>query len=117
MIDEITEFIIEHHGYYNKELIKEYVEFHNKYGTIDYAIDHEGYIIAVCRWNMSDDGRIAQVLDFAINEKWRNQGIGNDFIRRALKRFPSIEWLEFRRGLRNKKLRKLEVKKVLLRSF
>jgi len=115
---DITEFIIKHNKYLDKEKLEEYVKQHQKYGTIDYAIDDKNNIIAVCRWNMSDNGIVAEILDFCIEEEWRNKGLGKDFIIKAMKRFPNAKYLEFKRGVRgDHRIRKIKVDFILNRDI
>lgn len=95
---KVLDFIQLHLHYKDRELLKKYIEEHHSYGTFDYAIDMHGHIVAICRWNMKDD--VAEVLDFAIDKKWRDKGVGKDFVLRALKKFPSITKLQFQRGIR-----------------
>lgn len=99
-LEKVLDFIQQHLKYHDRELLKEYVLEHEKYSTIDYAIDNHGHIVAVCRWNMSSDGEIALILDFAIRDDFRSVGVGKDFVLRALKKFPSIKKLQFQRGVR-----------------
>jgi N-acetylglutamate synthase-like GNAT family acetyltransferase len=116
-LDKLTDFIIEHLKYKDREQIKRYIKDHEKYGTIDYATDEMGNIIGVCRWNMSDDGTIGQILDLAVADGWRKKGLGRDFVLRAIKRWTKVTHLEYQRGLLgDKEWRRLPIKSILERG-
>ncbi len=114
-IDRLTDFLIKYHKYEDKEIVKEYVAQHLKYGTIDWATDENDEIVAVVRWNMSEDGTVAYILELSIREDLRGRKIGSDFIVKALVRFPQLEWLEFGRWMKEhkNKRRKLNINKFL----
>ena len=115
-IDKLVDFLCKHNKYEDRELLKSFLVRHNEFGTLLYAIDNNNNIIAVCRWNM--DGDRSLVLDFAVDEKFRNKGIGKDFILRALERFPMIKYLEFQRGVRgDMRRRTLAIDKILNRNI
>ena len=117
-IGRIVDFLIEHNKYEDRELLKKYIEEHREYGTLDYAIDTNGAIVAVCRWNVSADGNVADILDFAIRDSHRNKGIGGNFIVRAMRKFPKLESLEFTRGVRgDMRVKKLSIKGILKRNI
>lgn len=110
-IDKVLDFIQEHLKYKDRELLEKYIKEHEKYGTIDYAVDTNGDIVGVVRWNMI--GNVASVLDFAIKKEFRNKRIGTDFIIRAMMKFPQIEKIEFNRGLRKEdRVRSLSIKGI-----
>lgn len=118
MDNKIIDFLLDQNKYTERELLNEYLGHHNKYGTLDYAVDDRGNIVAVCRWNMSSDGTVAEILDFAIASGWRRKGIGKDFILRALDRFPNMERLEFKRGVRgDERVRTIDIKGILKRDI
>lgn len=113
-IEPILDFALKHLRYTDRDLLRDYINEHNKYGTIDYAIDDKGNIIAMCRWNMSVDGDVAIILDFCIDKEWRNKGFCKNFILRAMEKFPKIEKLQFIRGVRGDfRIRLLSIKKIL----
>lgn len=113
---KIVNFIIRHNKYKDRKLIKEYLEQHRKYGTLDYGIDEESNIVAVVRWNINGD--IADVLDFSIRKDFRNKGLIKDFIKRAMVRFPEIKYISFKRGVRgDHRIRKINVDFILKRNI
>jgi hypothetical protein len=116
VIRDIANFIIEHNKYIEEEKVRKYVEQHSKYGTIDYAVDRDGNIVAVCRWNVKNN--VFEVLDFCIREDFRNGTIGKDFILRGLKKFPNVEYLEYTRGVRgDSRKKRINVEFILKRNI
>lgn len=111
--EKILDFIQEHLKYHDRDLMREYINEHRKYGTFDYAIDTQGNIVSMCRWNISDDFTLAYVLDFAIAKEWRNKRVGTNFIVRAMMKFPKIEKLVFKRGVRgDERTREISIKGI-----
>lgn len=118
ILDGIADFLIEHNRYQDKEVLRKYVEDHSSYGTLDYGIDEDGKIVGVVRFNLNEDGEVAEILDFAIREDFRSQGLGKDFILRALKKFPQITYLEFKRGVRgDERVKRIPIKGILKRNI
>lgn len=116
MENKILDFIQWYLKYQDRNLIKEYIDKNKEYGTFDYAVDTDDKVVAIVRWNM--DGNIAEVLDFAVREEYRNQGIGRDFVLRALERFPQIKYLRFKRGIRgDDRMRKISIQGILKRRI
>jgi len=113
LLNKLTEFIQKYLPYSDKDLIKKYLQEHSNYGTIDFAIDDNREIIGLVRYNVSEDGETGFILDLAIRPDWRNRGLGNHFIKRALKSFPKGKWLDFKRG---RKARSNE-RKILISEF
>lgn len=117
-LDKILDFIQEYLKYPDRELLREYVIKHEEYKTLDYAVDTGDAIVAVCRWNISDDGKVVSVLDFAIKDTYRKKGIGRDFVIRAMKKFPNIEVIRFQRGIRGcDRFRNINIKGILKRNI
>ncbi len=109
----LTTFIQTYLPYTDRDLIKKYLQIHADYGTIDYAIDSDGEIIGLVRYNVSEDGEIGIILDLVIAPNWRNKGLGNNFIKRATKRWTKGKYLVFKR---ERKVRKAE-RKILISEF
>lgn len=115
-MNKITEFIVEHIGYKNKEELDEYIKEHVKHGTIDCLVDDKKEVIAVVRYNVVDD--IFKVLDFAVRDDYRRRGIGKKFILNGLARFRNIKYIQFSRlNKARSKLRKIEINKILKRDY
>jgi len=113
LLEKLTEFIQKYLPYTDRNLVKNYLNEHYKFHTIDYAITPQGEIIGLVRWNISDDGETGFILDLAIHPDYRGQGLGKHFILRALKTFPKGKWLVFQRGRKNRK----EERKILISEF
>ena len=114
LLEKLTCFIQKYLPYEDNDLIKNYLNEHYRFHTIDYAINEVGDIIGLVRWNVSDDGTTGFILDLAIHKDWRNKGLGNHFIRNALKKFPNGKWLVFKRGRKsNSKERKILISEFL----
>ena len=117
-LEKILDFIQEHLKYHDRELLADYIKQHEKFGTLDYALDTNNNIVAVCRWNVSDDGKVASVLDFAIAGAYRRKGIGRDFIERAMRKFSKIEKIEFQRSIRgDERFRKVNIQGIIKRRI
>jgi len=117
-IEKILDFIQEHLKYSDRELLKKYIKEHEKYGTFDYAVDSNGNIVAVVRYNMLQGYTLASILDFAIRKDFRKRGVGKDFILRALKRWPEIEKIAFVRGIRgDERTRVINIRGILKRNI
>jgi GNAT superfamily N-acetyltransferase len=117
-LNRIAEFLCEHNKYTDREMLKGYLREHGGYGTLDYGIDTDGNIVSVVRYNLSNDGSVADILDFAIRHDFRNKGLGKDFILRALKKWPNIKKLKFMRGVRGDgRIRELNIKGILERNI
>ncbi len=115
-IDKLADFLVEHNKYHDKEIIKEYIVQHEKFGTIDWGEDTEGNIVAIVRWNVN--GTIFEILDFSIREDWRRRGLGRNFILRGLMKFPDAQWLEFKRGVRgDERIRKVSINHILKKEW
>lgn len=116
--DKLVIFIRNHIRLYDEDLLKEYIRQHESFGTMDYAVDTNDNIVGFIRFNLSDDGKCVHVLDFCVKEQHRWRGIGRDFIKRALVKFPNIEKIRFQRGLRGQEeYKELNIKGILKRKI
>jgi hypothetical protein len=116
-VRKIADFIQEHIRLYDRDQLEEFIQTHESYGTLDFAINTSNSIVAVVRFNVSDDGKCAHVLDFCIRKEHRNNGVINDFLERALIRFPKLLEIEFQRGIRGcERSRRLNIQRILRRS-
>ena len=113
LLEKLTEFIQTYLPYTDRDLVKNYLNEHYKFHTIDYAINDKGDIIGLVRWNVSDDGEIGYILDLAIHPEYRGQGIAKSFIIKALKSFPKGKYLVFKRGRKNRN----EERKIPIEEF
>lgn len=95
-MDEIIDFIIKYSYHTDREKIKEVIEKHLEYGTCDFALDKDGEIIFMCRWNVNKN--TAEVLDLIIAPKYRNRRkIFKWIIARNWGKFPWVRFLKFKR--------------------
>ena len=114
-IEKVIDFYIKYLGQLDKDKAREQILEHLKFGTVDYAVDDKGNIIGLCRWNISECGTVAKVIDLAIDPKWRKQGVGRSFLVRGLKLWKNVTHVEFERGARGDHRRKLIPIKYILK--
>ena len=118
ILEKLVEFVKTYLPYTDKDLIKKYLEEHNVYHTLYYAIDEQGEIVGVCRWNISEDSKTAHILDLAIRPDFRNQGVGKDFLKRGLSLWKNVTHLVFERGSRgDKRERRIPIEAILKRNI
>jgi N-acetylglutamate synthase-like GNAT family acetyltransferase len=112
---KLTDFLIDNIHYNDREKVKKYIADHLKYGTIDYIVDKEGNILAICRWNVKEGGKVGEILDLAVHKGYREHNFGKSFMLRAIQKYPQVEFLEYTRGTLNgdNRIRRLPVKKIL----
>jgi len=118
LLEKLVEFSQKYLPYEDRDLIKNYFKTHSGYGTIDFAVDDKQEIIGLVRYNISPDGETGEILDLVIRPDWRYQGLGNNFIRKALKTFTKAKFLAFRRDRKTRKEeRRLLISEVLKHNF
>jgi len=117
LLNKLTDFVKEHLPYRDSNLIKQYIEQHENYHTIDYAVDEKGDIVGVCRWNITQGGTTAHLLDFAVRKDFRSKGVGRDLLKRGLHRFNRVKYLIYERGKKypNRKQKMIPVEQILKR--
>ena len=97
-LDRIVSFIQEHNPSYTaKDTLREYIKKHFEYKTGFVFYDNENNIVAVCRWNISKDGTIADILDLYIRKDWRFKHIIQQMLRKGLWIFPKVMFIRFER--------------------
>jgi GNAT superfamily N-acetyltransferase len=117
LLDKLTDFIEKYLPYRDRDLIKDYIKQHKGFHTIDYAID-KGDIVGICRWNISDDGKTAFILDLAIREDFRHKGVARDFLIRGLRIWKNVTHLQFKRGTRgDDRQRRIPIEAILKRGI
>lgn len=89
MKDEILEFVKKYESYNQDDIIAKHLE----YGTID-AIKVDGDIKGVVRYNISESGKLADILELYVDSKLGFRII-KDFIRNGLNNYPSLELIRF----------------------
>lgn len=118
-LDKIYDFVKDYFSQYSEEIIKEIIWRHWIYGTIDVVYKGEE-IIAVCRWNISYDGMVCEVLDWVIKPGELGFRIMKHMIARNWRRFPGVKYLSFMRGrkYKNGKSKMYTIKQILkLKEF
>jgi len=99
-IDEIVDFIFEHTNYTpDRKLWTEIVSKHLQYNTC-MIIHQDNKVIAFYRWNIIQDGTVAELLDLMIEKTYRNNGIINMMIKEFIKGHPTVKWLIWKRGIK-----------------
>jgi len=117
-LDKIVEFYSKYIRTIDKGTARKAVLEHLKYGTVDYAVEEKGNVIGLCRWNISENGTVARIIDLAVDEKWRRQGVAKNFLVRGLKLWKNIKFVEFERELRgDKRRRRIPVEFILKRNI
>jgi N-acetylglutamate synthase-like GNAT family acetyltransferase len=113
-----VEFYEKYLQYRDRDLVHKYLDIHNNLGTMFYALDNDGEVIGVCRWNINDNGTIAKIIDLAIRPDYRGKGVGKHFLIRGLKLWTKVTHLEFERGVRgDHRLKLLPVEAILKHNF
>ena len=125
-IDAIADFVIKYSpkkegvSQYieeNKEKIKEVIVQHINYKTCIILNDLDG-VAGVCRWNISDSGTVATILDLIIAPKYRNKRYINRLLIKGLRMYPNVKFLEWEREIKypNRERQYFPVDKILKRS-
>lgn len=116
LLKKLVDFIQNYLPYRKRKFIEKEVIKHLKYRTIQYFIDSEGEIVGLCRWNISDDGKIAHILDLIVREDYRKTGVARRFLKNGLKLFGSVKYLEFEREFRGDRRKRLIPIEYILKS-
>lgn len=106
---KIVDFLIKYSSYTDRKLIKEYIKKHLEYKTCDFAIDKQGEVMFVCRWNIQ--GITAFVADLIINPKYKGIKTIKWILARNWKRFPYVRFLRWKR--KDNKTRIYNIKQFL----
>lgn len=115
-IPKIIDFILKYSQYNDADKIKEIVERHILFKTCIVVYDNskEKEIAAVCRWNISDSGKVATILDLIIKLDHRNKGLIRRILLKGLRVWPNVEYIQFEREMKDTKgLRAYPVKRFL----
>lgn len=89
LADRLNKFISKFECIDYKEVVNE----HLKYGTID-ALENDGRIIAVVRYNITPSGATADILDLWIDHK-DGLNIIKYFIKNGLNKYPKLKYIRF----------------------
>ena len=105
MINKIVQFIKENFEKYQKEDDEDLANIvlnHIRHNTFDILM-RKDEIRAVCRFNVINDGRVADILDLIISKEEKDgKKIIKYFIARGWMKFPSLVFLRFERGLKKR---------------
>lgn len=118
-IERIADFIQKYAPqYFDKDKVKKYIEQHLLHKTAFVIYDPLGEIVAICRWNIIDGGKKAEILDLCCREDYRNNGIIKEMLEKGLWNFPTVKEIGWRRETRNHKgLHFYPVDKILKRRI
>ena len=115
-LDKLVEFYSRHLATHSPRIIRRHLIKHLEYHTVDYVKNENGEIIGLCRWNIDED--TCRVIDLAIDEHYRNQGIGKLILEHGLKLWNKVKYLEFERQQKNhKERRKIPIEAILNHNF
>jgi len=100
------------YGYYDVpyEQLLWAIEEHFKYRTIE-TIEVGGEIVAFGRFNV--EGINATILDVVVRPDYRHKKLIKLMLLRGWKRFPFVKYIQFERGLKDRKKRRISMKKFL----
>lgn len=113
-LDLMIEFYNRYIATHPPEVIRVHLEKHLQYGTVDYVLNDLGEVIGLCRWNISDDGKVCKVIDLAIDDRFRHRGIGRYFLTHGLKLWKKIKFIEFERlAKKRSERRQIPIKAIL----
>ena len=118
-IDAIADFVIKYgdRKEEEKEKIKEVITQHINFKTCIVVHDLNG-VAGICRWNVSDSGTVAHILDLIIKPEYRNKRYINRLLIKGLKLYPDVKFLEWEREIKypNREPQCFSVDKILKRS-
>lgn len=100
-VEKVLAFYLKHMPNHqkNKEELRIAIKEHINFNTID-SLERLGKLTAVVRYNISQDGRTAHVLDMAIARGEDGQKVIRYFVARGWSRFPSLKFVRFERELK-----------------
>jgi len=120
-IDEIVDFVSRYYSSYNdKDLIRLYISEHIKYKTCLIYYNEFNTILAVCRWNISDDGKTAYILDLIIHPAYRrDKRLLYMLLGKGLRMYPQVTSLTWKRENKypERDKRTYSVRKLLRRTY
>ena len=105
VLNDIAKLAIRNHPdykEYDKLDLIDTLEKHFAYGTLDW-IYKRNELIAAVRYNILNQGRVADVLDMIIKPGHNSRSIMKYFIARGWARFPSLKYIRFEREFKDNK--------------
>ena len=116
LLNEAKDFLCKFYFSLNSsdEEIYSVLKRHIEYGTMDLVYRNEK-VIAACRWNISETGKICEVLDYYCVPEENGFRIAKHMIARNWSRFPAVEYIQFERIMKYplRKDRLYPIKKIL----
>jgi hypothetical protein len=91
-----AEFIYAYSTYKDKEKLRDRIQRHIAFKTCKVVLDKDGFVCAVCLWNISPDALEAHVIDMVIREDYRKTDIMRWILREGLKIWP-VKFLRWNR--------------------
>lgn len=99
IVDEVYNFIRHRYLQANESDIKELLRNHIKFGTCD-IIFRDDKIRAVCRWNVTQDGLVFDILDLFIAPGESGIRVMRHLLARNWGRFLTVKYIRFARVLK-----------------
>lgn len=84
-----------------ERIIRE-LKAHQEHNTLDYLYEGDK-LIALVRYNILNNGRVADILDFIVVPGQDGKKIIRYFIAHGWIKFPSLQFVRFQRALKNKR--------------
>jgi hypothetical protein len=103
VLEKIAKFFLKYSAQKEDlDRVKQYILLHFEYRTGFVGFDDNGDVTFICRWNVSPSGTTAEILDLYIREDYRNTHIIPQLVERGLWIFPSVKFIGWERGIREK---------------
>lgn len=117
-LQKVAEFFLKYSTYdLDIEIVKKYILQHLEWRTIFVIKDGED-VMAVCRWNIEDNGKTAKVLDLYVREDCRGKKVIQLLTKRVLHIFPTLKQISFERQIKypGREFRTISINRILQRS-
>ena len=95
MLDKLTDFVLEHTDYFDREKIKEVLQKHIEYNTIACPIDKDGEIMGLAIWNIKDE--TAYITEVIVNPKYRGKNFIKYLIALGWEKWKWVKYICFKR--------------------
>jgi hypothetical protein len=116
---DITEFVLAHGGQkYGQregiELINDVINKHLEYGTIMVIRSQTDGIVAVARWNRTEEDTI-HILDLVVHKKYRKYMMLKYLIALGKSKMPNLKYIIYKREMKypNRKKRIIDIDSIL----
>lgn len=94
--NEIIDFLVKYHGEKYRSFYSDAIPKHIRYGTI-FPVLAKNKVIAVARWNWSDDYSNLRCTEIIIDPAFWNMGILKNIILRVKAAFPCMKTISYKR--------------------